>query len=52
MTSRPLTRSILEIKLVIFPTFEWSDRWNGNQESFWIFVSNEGEILHSEMFVL
>jgi len=42
----------MECRLTISPQFIWSDRWNGNQESFWIIASNGGEVLHSEIFVL
>lgn len=48
----PITRAILKVQLIIKPNFEWSDRWNGKNEPFWILVDNESEILHSEFFVL
>ncbi len=48
----PITRAILKIQLTITPDFEWSDRWNGKSEPFWIIVDNDSEILHSEFFVL
>ena len=49
---QPITRSILKVHLTIRPNFEWSDRWNGKSEPFWIIVDNESEILHSEFFML
>ena len=48
----PITRAILKVSLTITPNFDWSDRWNGKSEPFWIIVDNDSEILHSEFFVL
>jgi hypothetical protein len=36
----------------LVPDFEWSDRWNGKNEPFWIMIDNETEILHQEFFML
>jgi len=50
--AQPITRAILKVHLTIQPKFEWSDRWNGRNEPFWIIVDNQFEILHSEYFIL
>lgn len=47
---QPITRTILKVSLTISAEFIWSDRWNGMQEPFWIFVNDDTEILHQEFF--
>ena len=47
---QPITRSILKIQLHLVAEFEWSDRWNGRGEPFWVMIDNELEVLHSEFF--
>ena len=37
---QPITRSILKVQLTITAQFNWSDRWNGKSEPFWIIVDN------------
>lgn len=49
---QPITRSILKVQVRLIPDFEWSDRWNGKSEPFWVLVDNEAEILHQEFFTL
>lgn len=49
---QPITRSILKVQVHLTPDFEWSDRWNGRSEPFWIMIDNEAEILHSEFFAV
>lgn len=44
VTTKTLTRSILEIHLTIYPHFVWSPRWNGKSEPFWVIISNGDEI--------
>ena len=52
VSCQPITRSILKVHLIIKANFDWSDRWSGKNEPFWIIVDNEEEILHSEFFLL
>ena len=40
------------MQLTITAQFNWSDRWNGKSEPFWIIVDNDHEVLHSEYFQL
>ena len=49
---QPITRTILKVVLSLNADFHWNDRWNGNNEPFWIIVDNEEEILHQEFFAL
>jgi len=49
---QPITRNILKVVLNITATFNWSDRWNGKSEPFWLIVDNETEVLHQEYFLL
>jgi pre-mRNA-splicing helicase BRR2 len=44
ITTKTLTRSILEIHLTIYPQFVWNNRWNGKSEPFWVIISNGEEI--------
>lgn len=50
VTTQPITRSILKLQLQLVPDFDWSDRWNGKSEPFWVMIDNETEVLHSEFF--
>ena len=52
ITTQPITRTILQIKMTITAQFNWNDRWNGKSEPFWIIVDNDQEVLHSEYFQL
>lgn len=49
---QPITRNILKVVLNITANFNWSDRWNGKSEPFWLIVDNDTEILHQEYFLL
>jgi activating signal cointegrator complex subunit 3 len=54
VTVQPITRGILKMNLIITPQFDWTDRYHGSVESFWIWVEDgENEyIYHSEQFLL
>jgi hypothetical protein len=51
---QPITRGILRIMVEIIGDFEWSDRYHGIAEPFWIWIQDgENEyIYHSEYFIL
>jgi len=51
---QPITRSCLQVELVITPDFQWDDKIHGTSEPFWIIVEDcDSEvILHYEQFVL
>jgi pre-mRNA-splicing helicase BRR2 len=51
---RPITKSMLHIRLSITPLFEWDDRLHGAAQSFWILLEDcDGEdILYSDVFLL
>eukprot|EP00930_Biecheleria_cincta_P022697 TRINITY_DN16541_c0_g2_i1.p1 TRINITY_DN16541_c0_g2~~TRINITY_DN16541_c0_g2_i1.p1 ORF type:complete len:2306 (+),score=474.18 TRINITY_DN16541_c0_g2_i1:62-6919(+) len=51
---QPITSTIMRITLIIKPIFDWSDRWSGPSEPFWVWVENpeSQDILHSEYYVL
>ena len=49
ITTKTLTRSILEIHLTIYPKFMFSKKWNGKSEPFWIIISNGDEIFTSQL---
>eukprot|EP00435_Cladocopium_sp_Y103_P029385 s1966_g7.t1 len=51
---QPITSTIMRITLTIKPDFDWSDRWSGPSEPFWVWVENpeSQDILHSEYYVL
>ena len=49
VTTKTLTRSILEIHLTIYPQFEWNSRWNGKAEPFWVIISNGQEIFSTSL---
>lgn len=51
---QPITSTIMRITLTIKPEFDWSDRWSGPSEPFWVWVENpeSQDILHSEYYVL
>lgn len=53
-TIQPLTRGILRISMQITVLFEWSERWHGVSENFWIWVEDsENEyIYHSELLTV
>ena len=51
---QPLTRGVIRMNLELRASFQWSDRYHGQVESFWIWVEDgENEfIYHSESFLL
>jgi len=51
---QPITSSIMRITLKITPNFEWSDRWSGQFEPFYVWVENPSthDILHTEQWTL
>jgi len=51
---QPITSTIMRITLTITPDFDWSDRWSGPSEPFWVWVENpeSQDILHSEYYIL
>lgn len=51
---QPITRGILRMNLNITPIFEWSDRYHGSVEIFWIWIEDGDNeyIYHSEQFFL
>jgi activating signal cointegrator complex subunit 3 len=51
---QPLTPSVMKLALTIWCGFEWTDRYHGKAESFYIWVEdgNSEHIYHSEKFVL
>eukprot|EP00927_Polykrikos_kofoidii_P084346 TRINITY_DN8859_c2_g1_i1.p1 TRINITY_DN8859_c2_g1~~TRINITY_DN8859_c2_g1_i1.p1 ORF type:complete len:2277 (+),score=381.93 TRINITY_DN8859_c2_g1_i1:118-6948(+) len=51
---QPITSTIMRVTVIIKPDFDWSDRWSGNSESFFVWVENpeSQDILHSEYYIL
>jgi activating signal cointegrator complex subunit 3 len=51
---QPITSTIMRITLIITPDFDWSDRWSGPMESFYVWVEDpqSQDILHSEYYTL
>eukprot|EP00931_Biecheleriopsis_adriatica_P074347 TRINITY_DN48427_c0_g1_i1.p1 TRINITY_DN48427_c0_g1~~TRINITY_DN48427_c0_g1_i1.p1 ORF type:complete len:2277 (-),score=572.30 TRINITY_DN48427_c0_g1_i1:97-6843(-) len=51
---QPITSTIMRITLTLKPDFDWSDRWSGPSEPFWVWVENpeSQDILHSEYYIL
>ncbi len=51
---QPLTRGILRLLITVTADFEWSERYHGQAEPFWIWIEDgENEyIYHSESFLL
>lgn len=52
---QPITRTVLRIKLIITPTFTWSDRIHGTtSQQFWIWIEDpdSDNIYHSEYFII
>jgi hypothetical protein len=47
---QPITSTIMRITLIVKPDFDWSDRWSGPSEPWYIWVENpeSQDILHSE----
>lgn len=50
----PVTRTILSVKVTLFPTFRWKDVVHGNAESWWLWVEDHEHerIYHSERIML
>ncbi|KAJ7519602.1 hypothetical protein O6H91_20G045600 [Diphasiastrum complanatum] len=50
----PITRTVLQVSIIMLPTFEWKDRLHGSSLRWWIWVedSENEHIYHSELFVL
>eukprot|EP01083_Nonionella_stella_P045188 121459_1 len=54
-TVQPITSTVLRIKLVLIPEFDWNVRVHGSLENFWIWVednSDEQSVHYKEMFSL
>ncbi|XP_078037665.1 activating signal cointegrator 1 complex subunit obelus [Augochlora pura] len=54
-TLQPITRTILRIRLKIYPQFRWNDRVHGKtSEHFWIWIENSetNDLYHHEDFIL
>ncbi|KAH3764158.1 activating signal cointegrator 1 complex subunit 3 [Pelomyxa schiedti] len=53
-TIQPITRTILKVHLDLDPQFQWSDRFHGSVEPWWIWVEDTDNIhiYHSEYFLL
>mmetsp|Transcript_111444 Transcript_111444/g.322204 ORF Transcript_111444/g.322204 Transcript_111444/m.322204 type:complete len:1102 (+) Transcript_111444:1-3306(+) len=51
---QPITSTIMRITLILKPDFDWSDRWSGPSEPFYVWVENpeSQDILHSEYYIL
>jgi len=51
---QPITSTIMRITLIIKPDFDWSDRWSGPSEPFYVWVENpeNQDILHTEYYIL
>merc|ERR1719482_2713323 len=51
---QPITSTIMRISLSLKPDFDWSDRWSGPSEPFYVWVENpeNQDILHTEQFIL
>lgn len=52
---QPITRSVLRIRLKIFPRFRWNDRVHGKSwEAFWLWIEDpdNNEIHHYEYFMM
>ena len=54
VTASPLTRTVLQVKLSIWPEFVWNERVHGNSLRWhiWVEDQNSEHIYHSEMFTL
>eukprot|EP01018_Ginkgo_biloba_P014054 Gb_18049 [translate_table: standard] len=50
----PITRTVLQVELVITPDFVWKDRFHGTAQRWWILVedSKNDHIYYSELFTL
>ncbi|XP_076242802.1 activating signal cointegrator 1 complex subunit obelus isoform X1 [Calliopsis andreniformis] len=54
-TLQPITRTVLRIRLIIYPEFRWNDKVHGKtSEPFWIWIEdpNSNFIYHHEYFVM
>ena len=51
---QPITRSMLRVELTLTPDFNWSEKYHGGAEGFWVWLEDvDGEtILHHEFFIL
>lgn len=50
----PITRTVVRLEVTLTPTFEWSDRYHGSAEPWWVWVedSTSADILAHDSFVL
>ena len=54
-TIQPITRTVLKVRLLITPEFDWDDRIHGSSaEPWWLWVedSENNSMYHSEYFLL
>ena len=54
-TIQPITRTVLRVRLIITPDFEWDDRIHGSSsEPWWLWVedADSNSMYHSEYFFL
>ena len=54
-TIQPITRTVLRVRLLITPDFEWDDRIHGSSaEPWWLWIedSENNTMYHSEYFFL
>jgi activating signal cointegrator complex subunit 3 len=53
-TVAPITRTVLQMKVTLVPTFRWKDSVHGNAESWWLWVEDHEHerIYHSEKIMM
>jgi hypothetical protein len=50
---QPLTRGVLRMSLSLFVDFQWSERYHGTAEPFWVWVEDgENEFIYHHEYVL
>ena len=54
-TIQPITRTVLRVRLLVTPEFDWDDRLHGtHSEPWWVWVEDaeNSHMYHSEYFLL